>query len=288
MCIQDYIGDPYSPSGCRPECVSNSECPRNLACINQKCKDPCIGACGTEAVCNPVNHQPICNCPQGLTGDPYRYCYSVPIYEPPRTEKDPCNPTPCGINSLCRRQGSSATCECLQGYSGNPYEYGCKPECVINADCPLSKACSNYKCVDPCQGVCGNNAQCKVINHAPICTCPQNMVGNPFTSCTPVLKEEDPCYPSPCAQNGICRNVNGRASCTYPECVKNEDCSRTNACFNQKCGDPCVRACGENALCNVINHKAGKNYKINNLNMKLNLIIFQFALAHADIWVHHF
>lgn len=192
-----------------------------------------------------------------MTGDPYRYCYSVPVYVPSTEEKNPCNPSPCGINSICRSHGSSASCECIQGYSGNPYEYGCKPECTINSDCELSKSCSNYKCVDPCVGgVCGYNAICKAINHAPICSCPQGMVGNPFVSCTPALEERDPCNPSPCSQNGICRNINGKASCTYPECVKNEDCSSSQACFNQRCGNPCIGACGENALCNVVNHKA--------------------------------
>jgi hypothetical protein len=232
------------------------DCLRNQACINNKCKDPCVGVCGTDALCDAINHQPVCSCPHQMTGDPYKYCYRAPIYEDKKP--DPCNPSPCGVNSICRKQGSSSVCECIQGYQGNPYEYGCKPECVINSECPLRMACSNYKCTDPCVGACGYNAECKVINHSPFCTCPSKMIGNPFVSCTPLLEEKNPCYPSPCSQNGICRAVNGRASCEYPECVKNEDCSRSQACFNQKCGDPCVRACGENAICNVVNHKAGE------------------------------
>lgn len=66
----------------------------------------------------------------------------------------------------------------------------------------------------------------------------------------------DPCYPSPCGQNGHCRVINGIASCTYPECIINQDCSRDKACFGQKCRDPCVGACGINALCQVVNHDA--------------------------------
>lgn len=84
------------------------------------------------------------------------------------------------------------------------------------------------------------------------------MIGNPFVGCTPILDPKDPCSPSPCKQNGICRVVNNdKAVCHYPECVQNEDCPSNKACFNQMyCGDPCANACGENALCNVINHKA--------------------------------
>ncbi len=42
-CKIGYLG---SPPGCRPECVVSSECDHNLACINQKCRDPCPGSCG--------------------------------------------------------------------------------------------------------------------------------------------------------------------------------------------------------------------------------------------------
>lgn len=45
-CIPDYFGDPYS--GCRPECIQDSECDRTRACVNNKCVDPCIGVCGGE------------------------------------------------------------------------------------------------------------------------------------------------------------------------------------------------------------------------------------------------
>lgn len=254
-CVSDYHGNPFT--GCRPECVSNNECSRNTACINNKCKDPCIGTCGTEALCSVFNHIPTCSCPEGTTGDAFKYCEIIRRYEPP-VEKDPCYPSPCKTGAVCRRSGStSAICECIPGYNGNPYERGCYPECTINSDCPLSKACSNYKCVDPCLGqVCGYNAKCSAINHAPICSCPEKMFGDPFVECKPEPKKVDPCYPSPCSRNGVCRVINGIASCQYPECVQNEDCSTSKACFNQKCGDPCFAACGINALCNVVNHKA--------------------------------
>lgn len=73
------------------------------------------------------------------------------------------------------------------------------------------------------------------------------MIGNPFVGCTPVLESKDPCYPSPCKQNGICRVVNNdKAVCHYPECVQNEDCPSNKACFNQMyCADPCANDCGK-------------------------------------------
>lgn len=74
-CLPNYIG---RPPQCRPECTINSECPANLACINERCRDPCIGSCGISAVCNVVNHSPICTCQYLYTGDPFSGCHPVP------------------------------------------------------------------------------------------------------------------------------------------------------------------------------------------------------------------
>lgn len=63
-----------NPPNCRPECVISSDCPRNQACNNQKCIDPCSGTCGWKALCQVVNHNPVCSCPSGFTGDPFFRC----------------------------------------------------------------------------------------------------------------------------------------------------------------------------------------------------------------------
>lgn len=75
-CLLNYIG---SPPNCRPECVINSECSSNKACIREKCLDPCPGSCGLNALCNVVNHVPICSCLPSYTGDPFRNCLPVVI-----------------------------------------------------------------------------------------------------------------------------------------------------------------------------------------------------------------
>lgn len=254
-CIPNYQGNPYER--CRPECTGNSECPMNRACINQKCRDPCPGTCGIDAICNIVNHAPMCSCPHGMTGNAFTQCVYQETKKPPVQAHDPCYPSPCGENTICRVENSNAVCECVHGYFGNVFT-GCRPECTINEDCSRDRVCVNQKCTDPCPSVCGYNALCNTINHSPICSCPNKMVGDPFVQCTVVRDKEpnNPCQPSPCGPNGICRNINGVASCTYPECVTNSDCARDRACYNQKCQDPCINACGLNALCNTINHKA--------------------------------
>lgn len=70
-CAPGYIG---TPPECRPECVVSSECPSDKACINNKCADPCPHSCGIGSVCHASNHNPICACPTGYTGDPFTQC----------------------------------------------------------------------------------------------------------------------------------------------------------------------------------------------------------------------
>lgn len=74
-CLQNYVG--RAPN-CRPECTMNAECPSNLACNNERCVDPCLGACGHAAICRVVNHGAVCTCPQGFIGDPATACQPEP------------------------------------------------------------------------------------------------------------------------------------------------------------------------------------------------------------------
>ena len=96
----------------------------------------------------------------------------------------PCNPPPCGPNSQCTVVSGQAQCGCLVGMIGSAPN--CRPECVISSDCPSGTACVNQKCVDPCPGTCGSNAECQVVNHSPSCTCASGFTGNAFADCRPI------------------------------------------------------------------------------------------------------
>lgn len=239
-CLPNYVG--RAPN-CRPECIMNHECPHNLACINQKCQNPCASAsCGLNADCQVVNHLPMCTCFPGYSGDPFRSCSDQPTsknismiiqylsntqnsfllpkqflvaYLPP--DETPCQKNPCGINAVCRESDRAGSCTCLEGYTGDPHSH-CRPECTMNNECPFNKICSNMKCVDPCPGLCGHNARCDVIHHRAECSCIPGFRGNPYQGCTPVpevqLEPVDPCQPSPCGPYSKCVNRNGAAICS--------------------------------------------------------------------------
>jgi hypothetical protein len=192
-CLPEFTG---SPPNCRPECVTNSECSFNLACINQKCADPCRGVCGANAECRVVNHAPNCACLPGFEGDPFVQCIQRP--PPPPEPVNPCVPSPCGSNAVCKERNGAGSCVCLPEYIGNPYE-GCRPECVLSSDCPLNKACVRNKCVDPCPGTCGQNANCQVINHSPSCTCIPGYTGDPFRYCN-LPPPERKCFVKTCQE----------------------------------------------------------------------------------------
>lgn len=289
-CLEEFIG---TPPNCRPQCISNSECPSHLACINQKCRDPCPGSCGSNAECKVINHIPMCICNQGYEGDPFVSCKQK--LQPPTEVILPCNPSPCGPNAICKDHNGAGSCQCLPDYFGNPYE-GCRPECILNSDCPSNKACMQNKCRDPCSGTCGQNTICQVINHVPSCVCIQDYTGDPYRYCTilhdckiisvyfltfsfsniTILfsldvdpsppKKTDACQPSPCGPNSQCKTIDGTALCSClsnyvgtppacrPECVVSSECSSNKACINQKCVDPCPGSCGVNTECRVINH----------------------------------
>lgn len=140
-----------------------------------------------------------------------------------------------------------------------------------NAECPSNLACINLHCKDPCPGVCGQNAECRVVSHTPMCVCLPGYQGDPFSQCQikqmTQYEQSTPCIPSPCGVNAICREQNGAGACQClpeffgnpyegcrHECVLNSDCPSNRACIRNKCQDPCPGNCGQNADCQVVNH----------------------------------
>lgn len=134
---------------------------------------PCNSSiCGENAKCHMGNNSLMCVCLNGYVGDPYLKCteerYHLGVS---------------GTFSTLRQQSDAVVCKCLPGYVGDPY-LCCHPECARNSSCALNRACIRNKCIDPCPGLCGTNAECVMNNHAPICSCQEEHTGNPYSSCS--------------------------------------------------------------------------------------------------------
>ncbi|XP_060520378.1 neurogenic locus notch homolog protein 1 isoform X2 [Cylas formicarius] len=188
-----------------------------------------------------------------------------------------CTPSPCGTNAHCSIIGGRPVCSCFKGYSGDPLSVCTRAECLANDECRHYQTCSNGRCIDPCAGSCGVNADCEVRNHVPVCSCPPGYTGSPFVSC----RRFDPselCHPSPCGSNTNCEVVNGVPTCKClpgfqgsplagcrHECESDSECGNNLACIDFKCQNPCNKQCGESADCEIVrNHQAvckcPKNY----------------------------
>lgn len=122
--------------------------------------------------------------------------------------------------------------------------------CVLNSDCPKYEACFNRMCISPCnENTCASNAQCTVYNHLPMCTCPNEMEGDPFDECRPNIKP------------------------TFI-CTVSSECPSDQACINKKCTVLCPGTCGLNAS------KSKWTSSIFNKQIRESMI----SLIHANVF----
>lgn len=69
-CLSDYKPDPDPYIRCKQyECLTDPDCASTLACVNEKCVNPC--QCARNADCSVRNHKGICTCIPGYEGNPY-------------------------------------------------------------------------------------------------------------------------------------------------------------------------------------------------------------------------
>ncbi|XP_038121204.1 neurogenic locus notch homolog protein 3 isoform X1 [Culex quinquefasciatus] len=200
---------------------------------------------------------------------PY-YSYYAYNSAPQYVSAQGCARGPCGVGAMCQEtSGGRPVCSCPAGYSGNPLTQCIRAECLDHSECIRSdQACRDGKCINPCNGVCGINANCEVRNHVPVCSCPRGMSGDPFVSCR-VNDPEQLCRPSPCGSNTKCEVLNNVPTCSClpgyigsplsgcrHECESDVECGNQEFCSQFKCTNACSQ-CGKGASCaRVTNHRA--------------------------------
>ncbi len=179
------------------ECQQDSDCRQNQACQAHQCENPChipYDPCGEAAECHTIVHKAVCQCPPGWAGNPHEECY--------------------------QRRSAIRT---RLAFVVNILVFHLD-DCERNTDCPLTKACVDHECVDPCHRIqCGQRAECNVENHVAYCDCPAGLQGNPVVSCSEVgcLKDDD------CAQTEKCAFESQRC---YPLC-RGYACAPGAECF---------------------------------------------------------
>ncbi|KAF2350557.1 EGF-like domain [Trinorchestia longiramus] len=228
------VQTPIGVCGRHEDCASDRECERSSG----QCLDPCASnPCAASALCFTVNHQPVCNCPEGYSGNPLLECFIAVGCRsdsqcPPNEAciNDQCrDPCACGVNAQCEVHQHRAMCKCPSGYRGDPMVFCQMPQ-------------------NPCEtSPCGEGALCELDEGNPICSCPKGMTGNPFNKCIP---QGDECSDNQCGPNSGCRIIAGAVQCfCLPEFVGNppyEHCKLPS--------DPCEPSpCGPNTDCNIIN-----------------------------------
>uniref|UniRef100_A0A6P4DX96 Protein glp-1-like n=1 Tax=Drosophila rhopaloa TaxID=1041015 RepID=A0A6P4DX96_DRORH len=85
-CPPGFSGNPLTHCN-RGECLDNVDCRGDLQCKDNRCVNPCVGACGIGSNCDARNHVAVCSCPAGYNGDPYHACHL--------NDPGECRPRPC-------------------------------------------------------------------------------------------------------------------------------------------------------------------------------------------------
>lgn len=85
---------------------------KDLACVSQQCRDSFSGFFGGNAYCTATNHNAICQCCPGYTGNAFVDYQRITTVPPKDTEiPNQCNPSPCVVKW-----------NFIQYFFGNPYQ----------------------------------------------------------------------------------------------------------------------------------------------------------------------
>jgi len=108
----------------------------------------------------------------------------------------------------------------------------------------------------PCSpSPCGENALCTEYGEKASCSCPPNYLGDPYVRCRPVCLVRTQQFSLLVIVTGI-RNLLSFIFCSQVD----SDCPNDKYCFKTvRCEDPCPGACGTNANCKAVYHRAECN-----------------------------
>lgn len=239
---------------CTKSCKTTSNCVCGETCVSGKCRNKCStqSQCAQGQLC--TRGACLAGCKSNNDCPNSEICKN-------RKCQHPCKQaTACGRNAICTATDHRKVCLCPDGYQGDPNKQCLQYECRKDDDCESNKKCSpDGACRNPCleHGACGLNAQCRVLERKPLCSCPPGYIGNAQVECKQTGNEE--CLKNPCGINARCRDIPGGYECSCDQgCIG--DAYRGCICEEESfklCRD---KLCGIGAQCKVVGEKETQCY----------------------------
>ncbi|XP_070510099.1 fibropellin-1-like [Chironomus tepperi] len=213
------------------QCTTDSDCPYDKSCNAQICSDPCVGSCGANATCIPMNHGAYCSCEPGFSGDPFDICYED--YDGDPYDEFLCGPYSKFVNAT---SVDDSYCLCLPTFRGRPPN--CTfIDCYTDDDCFWNENCDFNECVDPCDpNPCGLHSKCRSGGHQRArCSCDTGYFPEANYGCRVEIPEDKLVSVEELAAKltGLCGSVCG----INAYCSGNGSC----VCSDGYSGDPTVK-----------------------------------------------
>lgn len=209
--------------------------------INECLNNPC----GVKAICNNHAGGYTCQCPNGMSGDPYKGGCNDVRKIVSCSDKNPC---PTGEKCVSNAGGANV-CVCTQGHTRDRVSQQCR-----DVD----------ECIENIKPVCGLNALCTNLPGSYECICAENYYGNPYEICEQCDSPECRCQPpytlvgkncilagcsdkQKCPPGAECISITGGVS--YCACPKGFRTQPDGSCVDiDECHEN-SQSCGYDAMC---------------------------------------
>ncbi len=238
-------------------CQNNGDCTIDKACIAGVCRDPCSmrAACGDNALCSVILHQPRCKCPACFVGRAHvkcrkdKRCRDSPKDNwpepPPKRPKGPQGDEWPEDEEPPPKDDWPETPDKPDDwpetdYGPPKYGGGGHKGCRKDSDCHPSLKCDGRACRDPCAGhSCPSpDERCQATEHRPACVCKYKLSLNARGELT-------------------CPSSTRPRDETPPQCYDDSQCPGNLACLDSgRCGNPCREdSCPSGKKCVVLDHQ---------------------------------
>ncbi|KAK0161593.1 hypothetical protein PV327_010048 [Microctonus hyperodae] len=214
-----------------------------------------------------------------------------------------CDDVSCHQNENCQMINHIPSCECLSNFTRNN-EGECLPitTCLDDFTCGSSEFCSNGKCVNACNKICGPNEKCQIFNHNSTCECLGDFIRNNEGECKKRCKTNYECEDSEICHINLCMNTcspflrrcpytqkcevkNHTVNCLnetskYKSCTTTTDCDKNSFCTAKEslciplCDPP---TCPDGERCEIISEVVNPRFTFRSAECRCNFPLLSFG-----------